>query len=502
MLAAGIQSMTDSTDTAAVPPSGTVWERLAHAGGYVFLTTLVLAGVWKEKFLVLLVVGAVGLVLLPFASWAGLGFFSAALGFRQAMDFMPVHLGGFKVYLGDFLIFLLGAVVLQTAVSTVRRGTAPLLELSRMERIFAVLLVAATCWGAFSGVVGVARGLLIRDVIGDFRRLCFYAWVFFLPLGFRFTRLHLRMISVAMLGGCGIALLFGLFRLVTGHWFYPNDEVNIFPRLLVDDEVVSLALLVAYCTALLMADRSRQVKLVAGMTAGLAAAMMCFSGWRMGIAEAMLAPLLVVTIMARNRGRGVVGIGIRLGAVMALLAVGVGGAFFLFSGKADKIVLMLKERIANFGTPMASQSDTRFYAYRQALVNYANHPVLGTGLGDDLSYPKKTTAGTFEYIQGTTHNILLDLLYQTGPVGLGLFLAMHGLFCLYLWRRIRRINPRYEPLAVALFAGYLCTMAHYTFEPAWVSGLIVMYMSMGLVLVLLRERQPDATPDGQEAAAG
>ena len=57
-------------------------------------------------------------------------------------------------------------------------------------------------------------------------------------------------------------------------------------------------------------------------------------------------------------------------------------------------------------------------------------------------------------------------------------------------------------VAVALFAGYLCTLAHYSFEPAWVSGLIVLYMSMGLALVLLRERLPDETAVGQEAAAG
>jgi hypothetical protein len=494
--------MTEATETTAAPPPGTAWTRLTHAGGYLFLTVLVLAGVWKEKLLVLLLAGTVGLLLLPAASWAGLGFFSTALGFRQAMDFMPIPLGGFKVYLGDFLIFLLGAMALQTVVSMVRRGTAPILELSRQERLLVMLLVAGTCWGAFSALNGVGRGLVLRDVVGDFRRLYFYAWAFLVPLGFRYGRRHLRLIAPALLAGCGIALLFGLYRLVTGNFFYPNDEINIFPRLLVDDEVVSLALLVAYCTALLMAKRSRKVKLAALGLAGLAAAMMCFSGWRMGIAEALLSPLLVVTIMARNRGRGVIGIGLRLAVVVSVLAVGVGCAFFLFSGKADRVVFMLKERIASFGTPMSSDSDTRYYAYRQALENYSSHPVLGAGLGDDLTYTKKTTGGTFIYIQGTTHNIFLDLLYQTGPVGLLLFVSIHGLFSLYLWRRIRRTDPLYEPVAVALFAGYLCTLAHYSFEPAWVSGLIVLYMSMGLILVLLREQQPDSPVPGPEAAAG
>ncbi len=486
--------MTESTDTAA--PATTVWERLAHAGGFLFVVAIVLAGVWKEKFLVLLLAGTVCLLLLPFASWAGLGFFSTALGFRQAMDFLPVHVGGFKVYMGDFLVFLLGAMVLQTAVAGIRRGTAPVFELSRTEWRLAFLLVAATCWGVLSALNGLAHGLIPRDVVGDFRRLCFYAWVFFLPLGFRYTRRHLRLIPAALLAGCGIALLFGLYRLATGHYYYPNDEVNIFPRLLVDDEVVSLALLVAYCTAILSAKRTRRLKLAAFLVAALAAALMCLSGWRMGIAEAVLAPAFVIAIMARNRGKGVVGIALRLAVVLTVLAVGAGSAFFLFSGKADKVVFMLKERIASFGTPMSSDSDTRFYAYRQALLNYAEHPVLGKGLGDDLVYPKKTTAGTFQYIRGTTHNIFLDLLYQTGPVGLGLFLAIHGLFCLHLWRRIRRIDPVHEPVAVALFSGYLCTLAHYTFEPAWVSGLIVLYMSMGLVLVLLREQQPDTGADG------
>ena len=494
--------MSESTNTIIAPPSATVWTRLAHAGGYMCLTVLVLASVWKEKLLVLLLAGMVGLLLLPAASFAGLGFFSASLGFRQLMDFLPIPLGGFKVYMGDFLVFLLGAMALQTAVSLVRRGTAPLFELSRRERLLALLLVAGTCWGAVSGLNGLGSGLVFRDIVGDFRRLYFYAWVFFLPLGFHYGRAHLRMIAPALVAGCGIAFLFGLFRLVTGRYFYPNDQINIFPRLLVDDEVVSLALLLSYCTALLMASRPRAIKLAALLMAGMAAAMMCFSGWRMGIAEAVLAPLLVVTIMARNRGRGVVGIGLRLGVVMIVLAVGVGSAFFLISGKADRVMFMLHERIAHFGMPMTSDSDTRYYAYRQALINYAEHPILGTGLGDDLVYTKKTTEGVLEYIHGTTHNLVLDLLYQTGPVGLGLFLSMHGLFSLYLWRRIRRVDPRYEPVAVALFAGYLCTLAHYSFEPAWVSGLIVMYMSMGLVLVLLREQQPDAPVCVPEAAAG
>ena len=346
--------MTESTDTAAAPPSGTAWTRLAHAGGCVLLAMLVLAGVWKEKFLILLVAGTIALLLLPAASWAGLAFFSCALGFRQAMDFMPLHAGGFKVYLGDFLLFLLGAMALQTAVSVLRRGTAPIFELSRRERLLAALLVAGTCWGVFSAINGVRHGLLPRDVVGDFRRLYFYAWVFFVPLGFRYGRVHLRLIPPALLAGCGMALLFGLYRLATGNWFYPNDEINIFPRLLVDDEVVSLALLLAYCTALLTADRSRALKLAVVPLAGLTAAMMCFSGWRMGIAEALLAPLLVVVIMARNRGRGLFGIGVRVAVVLAVLAAGVGAAFFLFSGKADRVVFMLKERIANFGTPMFS----------------------------------------------------------------------------------------------------------------------------------------------------
>ena len=147
---------------------------------------------------------------------------------------------------------------------------------------------------------------------------------------------------------------------------------------------------------------------------------------------------LVVAIMARNRGRGVVGIGMRLAFVLVLLALGVGGTFLLLQGKADRVLFKLQERVARFGTPMASNSDSRYYAYRQALLNYVDYPVFGAGRGDDLVYPKKTTEGIFQYRRGTTHNIFLDLLYQTGPVGLGLFVAMHGLFCLYMWRRIRR----------------------------------------------------------------
>lgn len=477
----------------AVSPAVSFPPRLIAAGLALVLALVFAVSMTSEALLLLLLAGVCGVALLPAVSWANIAFFGLSLGLRTPMNFMPLRVGGFRLYGGDALLYLAGAALLYTLFTQMRGRRAPLQDTDRSERIILLLLALLTGWGLVSSMTGLMRGQELRDIIGDFRRFFVYSWALLPPLCLVMARRHLALTKLALIAGCGGAFLFGAYRTVTGNHFYPNDEINIFPRLLADDEIVSLALLLAYLTAFLMAERPRGLKAAALALAAATAAMMCFSGWRMGIAQAVLAPALTAALMARNRGRGIGGITLRIGAVMLVLALGVGLVFSAMSGHVDRVMRMLDERMHSFGTPLVSDEDTRFYAYREALNRYSAHPVLGCGLGDQLSYPKKTTAGTFLYVQGTTHNLFLDTLYQTGPVGLGLFLALHALFSLHFWRRIRSIDPRHEPVAVGLFAGYLCTMAHYCYEPAWVSGMIVLYFSMGFLLVFLRHTRPEAS---------
>ncbi len=491
--------MPDTRDSAAASPyqAGMLLAGLAAAS-----VLAVLAGLSSEMLLLAGLAGAAAVVLLPAAPWVSIAFFGAALGLRTPMNFHPLRAGGFRFYGGDFLLYLVGAAVLFTFVTAALGKKPALFSLERGERRVVLLLVALTGWGVVSMATGVMNGCEIKDILGDFRRFFIYSWALLPPLCLATRRRHLEGVKLALLGGCGIAFLFGLYRLVTGRYFYPNDEINIFPRLLADDEIVSLALLLAYLTAFLMADRPRPLKLAALAFAAAAAGLMCFSGWRMGIAQALLAPMLAVVITARNRGRGIAGIVLRLSLVGVILVAGTTGIFFALSDRVGHVMFMFQERLTTFGMPLMSDEDTRYYAYREALSRYADHPLLGRGLGDPLSYPKKTTTGTFLIIQGTTHNIFLDMLYQTGPAGLGLFLALHASFALHFLRRIRHVARAHEPVAVGLFAGYLCTMAHYCYEPAWVSGMIVLYYAVGFALVFLRgEPEPEAE-DGTKAADG
>ncbi len=481
-------------------PAAPLQTRLILAGAALLPALALAAAMSSETLLLLALAGVCGVALLPSASWAGIVFFALALGLRTPMNFMPLRVGGFRLYGGDALLYIVGAALLYTLFTAARGRRAPLVETDRNERIILLLLLLLTGWGVLSSATGVMRGQELRDIIGDFRRFYVYSWALLPPLCFMMARRHITGTKLALLAGCGGAFLFGAYRTLSGNHFYPNDEIDIFPRLLADDEIVSLALLLAYLTAFLMAKRPRALKAAALAMAAATAAMMCFSGWRMGIAQALLAPMLVVVLMARNRGKGVGGIVLRVGAVMLLLALGVGLVFAAMSGHVDRVMKMLDERMYSFGIPLLSDEDTRYYAYREALARYAAHPVLGSGLGDQLSYPKKTSSGTFLYMQGTTHNLFLDTLYQTGPVGLGLFLALHGFFSWHFWRRIKKIDPRHEPVAVGLFAGYLCTLAHYCYEPAWVSGMIVLYFSMGFLLVFLRHVRPEAETPAPEAA--
>jgi hypothetical protein len=89
------------------------------------------------------------------------------------------------------------------------------------------------------------------------------------------------------------------------------------------------------------------------------------------------------------------------------------------------------------------QVQQRFDLIHQALESFANHPLLGGGLG------------SFRLSVGeVAHNSAMWFLADFGVVGLALFLAFVGWFFVKAWFAYRFAPQRERPLALALILGH------------------------------------------------
>ena len=82
----------------------------------------------------------------------------------------------------------------------------------------------------------------------------------------------------------------------------------------------------------------------------------------------------------------------------------------------------------------------------------------------------------------------MSLLYQTGVLGAGLFLAIHISFTLYVWRGLPKIESRARIPLIGMLAGYFSALMMGMVQPMFEApGAIVMfYLWMGLILNIFR----------------
>ncbi len=440
----------------------------------------------SHEYLLLAGMGmALALFLLPISPWTCIGFYGAVLALRVPMNEMPVRVGGIRFYAGDLVLYFFGALLLYAMWQIQQNERPELLRGGRREYLLFSIMGLFVFWGVFSFANGVFLSHLpFRDAFGDFRRLYVYMFGMLIPLGLPLKEKHLSYLRYAILAGGVGASLFGLYRIGTGNTYHAFKEHFEYIRYLSDDEIVSLAIVLAYTVSLVVSPGSFWMRIAALGFAGVAVSLMFISGWRMGIMQAILTPMLTILLLAYARRTPIYGSIIRLCVVAVILLMGGALVMTLFSGVFERMLLLMQERIDRFGIPFVN--DMRAYAYRAAFREYISHPIIGTGLGHQLSYVTRGSMGQFVSISGTTHNIFLDILYQTGPLGFAFFVSFHGVFFVKLLRGLREIPLRFQQLAVAMVTGYCVTMLHYCYEPTYISGMVAVYMMMGFLLRFMR----------------
>ncbi len=447
------------------------------------------AALFNEMLLIM--VGCLALVLaaLPFSRWLALVFFASTLVFRVAMSFSPIVLAGYRFYAADLVAYFFCGVIVYSLWCVLNRNEPPLFSGKKEERLLLFVFALSIFWG----IVALGYGMFIthqpaRNVLGDFRRIYFYSIGFCVPLGLGLNRTHLSKLKYAILAGGLGSVMFGIYRMATGNLYRATTLYTQYPRLLADDETLSLAIMLAYAVAVMSTDTVIVRRIMALGLAAVSITFLVISGWRMGLALAVLSPSFAQLCLAIVRGDRIGGL-IKRGMVLVLIlvvlaALAAVAIVTLLPDSATHVLVMTKQRHQDLATPFVG--DLRFYVYKQAIIEYISHPIMGTGLGHEMEYFALTSNGLFLLGHGSTHNVFLDVLYQTGTLGLLMFAAFHAFFCRYFLRRLRQVPPEFLTIAVALFTGYVCTLIHYCFEPTNIAGSVAMYLMMGFLLCCAR----------------
>ena len=424
---------------------------------------------------------AAGLILLPFSPLLTMAFYTCVLAFSVPINDIPLEVGDFRFYGSDFAVYLVGCVAAYWLWAASRQKTQLIVESSRLDRLIITLVLLNVGWGVVEVANGVyIYGLDLRDAIGDFRRIYVYMLAVLIPVGLPIRASLLRkMPYVFAVGGAG-AILFGLNRMTTGVLYHSFTSHVDSPRILGDNELVALTFLLAYVVALVAGKANPIKKLLAIPFGAAAVAFMLLSGWRYGIALAVgVAPMtLVVVGLMKNVKLG----RLALRAVPAAFVV-VLGALIVFSVFEETVNYVWQMRRAR---QQMYQQDARTAAYATALNEYAQKPVIGTGLGHQLVYFAVTSSGEMESRQSTTHNIFIDVLYQTGAVGILLFLGLQALLTWHFLKNAKKIDPKLRGIAAALFIGYAATMGLFCTQPSHPAAVMSTYLTMGFLLRILR----------------
>ena len=459
---------------------------------YTFSQDLVLAGITllivvAALYKSLILFALVGIILIvlavPFASLLLIGFFTCLIGLVLPMSIWPVPAFGFKFYSADGFAFFFFAFVIHTLYRIVLEKVTVIKRPSQEIRLIVVMIIIFF-FGFVEIAKGISQGFTINDVLGDFRRMFFYPMAFIVPLYLTINKKYLSLLKYSIVCGGTIMILLGLYRLATGQSvseeYYTRAEYK--PRLYESSETVSLQFMLAYLAAALRFHLGGFRRTIAFILAGLAAAFLFISGWRLAFCFVIIAPFFAFIIIAHIRGEKMRGF---LKAMILSMLVVVSMAIilsYLFKAQTEEHKGRLLERFSSFDYLY----DARYYAWQQALSDFSSDPVLGTGLGHQLFVFAKTSDGADLGRPMTAHSYPIDVLYQTGLIGFTLFFLMHLWFNIYFWRRICSIPNQFQATAIGLYIGYCCSMAMHSLEPCMTASIVALYMIMGFLVRLLR----------------
>lgn len=226
-----------------------------------------------------------------------------------------------------------------------------------------------------------------------------------------------------------------------------------------------------------------------GLCAALTAAALIFS-WSRGAWLALGVALMVTAITLPRK--------LRYGLLILVIIGGLGGLLWA----SGRLPTSITERVASSFTDLISANDVRGvdvtpenyaaierFAHWQAAVEMARlSPWIGVGLGNyEAAYPTVRLLA-WEFPLGHAHNYYLNVLGETGIIGLCTYLIMWATIFMITWRARRHPNPLSSAAAAGLLGTWAYIAVHSLTDQLYVNSVFLhVGVLIGIAALLVRQ---------------
>ncbi len=138
--------------------------------------------------------------------------------------------------------------------------------------------------------------------------------------------------------------------------------------------------------------------------------------------------------------------------------------------------------------PYSASKVERIYIWKASIKMFLDHPITGIGIGTfPLVYPSYKLPEAREFSMSFAHNLLLNLLVETGIFGFLSFLA----FIVSLYKRgLRLYKEAQDDFTLTLIASLTAYLGHQLFDGTmWSLHIGLIFWFMGAIILNLCERE-------------
>jgi O-antigen ligase len=339
----------------------------------------------------------------------------------------------------------------------------------------------------FYGLICFINGFFFHHyeifrAVGELRRFFYYSFAFFLGLNLirgketikKFEKL-IPLLPITI-------IIFATKRIITGQTWAPEVHFRVgdFRAMSYWD---GICLIFVFSYLLLSFLKKKRISVYQTLLVVLIPFYIYFSGFRLLWGLFFLSIFLSVWLFRMYRSKQSP---LRSFIIITLCLFCL---FFLLENFGGKDYESFKSDVAfKLNLSRKNSEAWRFAAWKSAIRRFQSSPIIGIGLGADPAFWFYTSFTQWIYVEHTVHNAYIELLYQTGIIGLSLFLLFLGRYIYYYMKNIKILHSDISTVTLALFILFICGMVQSFFQPYLnhPGNGVVFFSVMGITLSLIR----------------
>jgi O-antigen ligase len=449
---------------------------------FISIITGIFSGSLNEniKILFLIIIFGLSVILLVFLPTSITKYVLAVFlfVFIAAYDFVgyaPIFTVPIKIYFADGILLFMVVLVIHLFFHRV--------SILDLNSPITLLILLNFAFGIIAVIIGYYVGNTTNNILGDFRRFFLYPLVTFLPLSIKIKRSEWKKIffifCLSLLSICVI----GFIRVITNTSWDPDQfsATNQF-RAIGYFSGILLCIGVGLVYSVSINYRGwKKISLLLILV--LFEAAIFASGYRLLWILGVFLPLFITFFSSRGFGKAFRLLGISVAIVLFLAALS-----YIVESLSPDVYYRLINRIYTTINDLDFRNNVRYFAWTSAWAQFMSSPIIGIGIGNQFEFISLNSNGQYVISHLTTHNILMSLLYQTGIIGAGFFLAIHTFFTAEICKGMSKLNRHNRILILGMLAGYFSALIMGMVQPSFESpgAIVIFYFFVGVILNIYR----------------